>query len=80
VYQLRLGSLHLAPGSYYCGLAVGKGNHLSGHTDFDVILDVVHFEVLAPEGIAGTRSHWTPGWGAIRFPEPATGELHGALN
>jgi len=80
VCQLRLEGLRLAPGSYYCGLSVGTGDPSRGHKDFDVILDVLYFEVLAPEGIAGTRSHWTPSWGAIRFPEPATGELHAALN
>lgn len=80
VCQLRLEGLRLAPGSYYCGLSIGTGDPSRGHKDFDVILDVLYFEVLAPEGIAGTRSHWTPSWGAIRFPEPVTGELHAALN
>ncbi|WYL98961.1 MAG: ABC transporter ATP-binding protein [Gloeotrichia echinulata CP02] len=69
-YRLILRDLRLAPGMYSCGLATGKGNHREGHIDFDIVLDVLHFEVMPPEGIDGTRSHWVPGWGAIRLVEP----------
>jgi lipopolysaccharide transport system ATP-binding protein len=55
---------------YYCGLATGKGNHREGHADFDIIHDVLHFEIMAPEGIDGTIANWNSGWGGIRFPEP----------
>ncbi len=69
-YRLILRDLRLAPGMYSCGLATGKGNHREGHIDFDIVLDVLHFEVMPPEGIDGTRSHWVPGWGSIRLVEP----------
>ena len=69
-FRLELRNLDLAPGMYYCGLATGKGNHLEGHVDFDIILDVLHFEVMPPEGVDGTRAYWVPWWGAIRLEEP----------
>jgi len=69
-YVMQLKDLGLAPGVYYCSLAVGKGNHLRGRSEFDHISDVLYFEVMAPEGIDGVMAEWNPGWGAIRFKEP----------
>jgi homopolymeric O-antigen transport system ATP-binding protein len=76
--EFRLVNPRLGPGAYYCGMGVGTGNHTTGHTDFDVVLDVVHFEVLPPGGDGGTLSYWTRGWGMIRFPEAVTGEVYSA--
>ncbi|MFM6283602.1 MAG: ABC transporter ATP-binding protein [Dolichospermum sp.] len=69
-YRLVLRELRLAPGLYYCDLATGKGNHLEGYTNFDIVLDVLHFEIMPPEGIDGTQSFWFSNWGAIRLKEP----------
>jgi lipopolysaccharide transport system ATP-binding protein len=76
--EFRIINPRLGPGAYYCGMGVGTGNPTIGHTDFDVILDVVHFEVLPPEGDGGTRSYWTRGWGMIRFREAVTAKICGA--
>jgi lipopolysaccharide transport system ATP-binding protein len=67
---MELHDLRLARGTYYCGLATGTGNHLNERTEFDIILDVLHFEILAPLTADGTLSEWYPEWGAIRFIEP----------
>ena len=69
-YRLVLKDLRLASGLYYCGLATGKGNPVEGHTDFDIVLDVLHFEVMPPDGVDGTQSFWSPSWGSIRLQEP----------
>ena len=74
-FRLELNDLRLAQGMYYCGLATGKGNHKEGHTDYDIIHNVLHFEIMAPEGIYGTRANWNSGWGDIRFPEPNISKL-----
>jgi lipopolysaccharide transport system ATP-binding protein len=65
-----LENLSLSPGIYYLGIATGKGNHLTGHSDFDIVNNVLHFEIIPPEGIDGTKSYWYSGWGNIRFREP----------
>jgi hypothetical protein len=66
----------LAPGRYYCGLSVGKGDHTAGHVDFDVVLETMHFEVTPEEGDGGTVSAWSSGWGSVRFqPLQATATL-----
>lgn len=59
----------LAPGRYHCGVAIGKGNHRTGHVDYDVVLDTMPFEALPEEGDGGTVSHWTLGWGRIVFAD-----------
>ncbi|MEO7741968.1 MAG: ABC transporter ATP-binding protein [Usitatibacter sp.] len=67
--QLAVPNMRLAPGKYSCGLSIGKGNYRSGHVDFDVVLDTLHFEVRPEEGDSGTVSFWTRGWGSIIFPD-----------
>jgi hypothetical protein len=67
---------HLAAGMYYLDLAVGWGNPLEGHKDFDVVTEVCYFEVMPVEGVDGSRAGWTPGWGSIHYDQCVTRELH----
>jgi lipopolysaccharide transport system ATP-binding protein len=69
-YRLLLPNPGLAPGLYRCGLGVGTGNEQVGLRQFDVVEDVLHFEVLAPPGQDGTKSEWDRSWGPIRFRKP----------
>jgi lipopolysaccharide transport system ATP-binding protein len=68
-YKLKLPSPKLAPGRYYCGVAVGKGDHRTGHLDFDVIIETLTFEVCPEEGDGATLASWNRGWGPIVFRE-----------
>jgi len=71
IYRVKLSDLRLAQGMYYCAMATGKGNHLKGRSEFDIIYDVLHFEVMAPQGEDGLVSEWSQrSWGAVRFKEP----------
>ena len=67
--QVVLPNMRLAPGRYYCGVAIGKGDNRNGHVDFDVILDTLAFEVCPEEGEDGTVATWSRGWGALVFSE-----------
>jgi lipopolysaccharide transport system ATP-binding protein len=67
--KVTLPSPRLAPGRYHCGIAIGKGDHRSGHADYDVVLDTLPFEVVPEEGDSGTLSQWTLAWGRIAFPD-----------
>lgn len=67
--NVSLARPHLAPGHYYCGVAIGKGNHLTGHVDYDVVLETLHFRVSPPQGDSGTLVSWPPAWGRVMFPE-----------
>ncbi|WP_017654683.1 ABC transporter ATP-binding protein [Fortiea contorta] len=75
-YRLVLRDLRLATGIYYCNFATGKGNDKQGRIEFDIIFDVLHFEVMPPEGIDGTLSFWSPAWGSIRFKEPIVTRIY----
>ena len=68
-YTVDLGRLRLSPGTYSFQLAVGTGNELSGHIDFDLISEVLPFEVAAIDGDGGMLGAWHPSWGSIRFQE-----------
>jgi lipopolysaccharide transport system ATP-binding protein len=59
---------NLAPGRYYCSLAIGKGDHTSGWVYYDAVQETLYFEVTPEEGDGGTVSAWNSGWGAVRFP------------
>ena len=66
-FNVELGQLRLSPGMYSFQLAVGVGNELSGHVDFDLISEVLPFEVAAIDGDGGMLGAWHPSWGSIRF-------------
>ena len=66
-FRITLPRPRFAPGMYFCGLAVGKGDYTIGHVDFDIVLDTLSFEVRPEEGDGGTLSQWARGWGQIVF-------------
>lgn len=66
----------LAPGAYYCGVAIGKGSYKTGHVDFDVVLETLHFEVCAAPGKETAISHWCQQWGRIVFPDLAVRQIN----
>lgn len=57
---------HVAPGRYYLTLAVGTGEQTLGYEHFDVVTDVLHFEV-APDSTPAGAEVWHYGWGATRL-------------
>lgn len=63
----------LVPGSYYCTVAVGKGDNKKGRVEFDWITDTLFFDLLPPKSSAGIVPEWSPTWGAIAF-DPLTAE------
>ena len=69
-YSLKLENLRLAPGHYSFGLATGTGNESTGHRDFDIVMEVLPFEVAALSGEGETMGAWVPNWGAIRLSTP----------
>lgn len=65
--EIILPNPRLAPGAYYCGVAIGKGSHKTGHVDFDIVLETLQFEVCAEPGVETAVSHWCNQWGRIVF-------------
>jgi lipopolysaccharide transport system ATP-binding protein len=70
-FRVTLDEMNLAPGKYVCEVLAGRGTPIEGRTEFDVVDDVLHFEVLPKKGTAGLPEFWEPVWGAVRLPPPA---------
>lgn len=67
-FTVDLGNLRLSPGAYSFQLATGVGNEIEGFRDFDLLAEVLPFEVGAFAGEGETVGAWHASWGAIRFP------------
>ena len=65
--SITLQDMRLGPGNYSFRLAIVTGNELTGHRDFDIITEVLPFEIGAVDGGQGTMATWHPAWGAIRM-------------
>lgn len=59
---------YLAPGKYYIGLAVGLGDNKTGFSDFDIVNDVLNFEILPGVNPDGTLQQWFGWWGGVVIP------------
>jgi lipopolysaccharide transport system ATP-binding protein len=66
-FRLTLHEPHLAPGLYYLGLGITQGKDVVCYEDLDVVLDLLHFEMLAPPVQDSARRKWVPSWGSVRF-------------
>ena len=67
-FSVDLGDLKLSPGTYSLQLAVGTGNDVTGFRDFDLIREVLPFEMAASSGEDGMLATWHHSWGSVRFP------------
>jgi lipopolysaccharide transport system ATP-binding protein len=68
-FEISLPPIRFAPGSYYCGVAIGRGSHRTAYVNYDIVLDTLFFEV-GPEGTSGgAMAAWDHAWGSISFPD-----------
>lgn len=65
----------LAPGNYYCGLAIHQGSPEDGIIDFDVVSDTLNFEIKPSGRNSGLAARWHREWGKIVF-EPLQMDFH----
>ena len=68
---VNLSGIRLAPGSYHCAVAIGRGNNQTSFVDYDIVQDTLYFEVMPESTSSGVLVTWTNGWGFIPFPEMA---------
>ena len=57
----------LSPGSYHCGVSIGRGDRFNGFTNFDIVTDTLFFEVMPEANEFGVLGTWHPSWGTIDF-------------
>jgi hypothetical protein len=58
----------LAPGSYHCAVAIGRGNHRTHLVEYDVV-QTLFFDVGLDVTKSGSTVVWSPAWGPIVFPD-----------
>jgi lipopolysaccharide transport system ATP-binding protein len=75
-YRMELHDLRLAPGGYSCVLFTGQGNQKSDRIEFDLVRDVLFFEVLSGLREDGAMSEWLSVWGPIQFIEPTVERIN----
>ena len=63
-----LSSPNLAPGNYYCIVALGSGGLFEEHVDYDIVPDVLNFEVKPIDSETGKGVYWGSGWGHTVLP------------
>lgn len=69
-FSVVLARPRLSPGPYYMAIAIGKGNDKEGHYNYDVISNLLHFNVLNQLCDDGALSYWSHTWGNICFDSP----------
>lgn len=69
-FSVELRSARLAPGHYFCGVSVGRGDHRTFSVDYDVVMDTLYFEVDYERAASGLLASWSnANWGSVSFPE-----------
>ena len=57
----------LSPGSYYCSVSIGRGDSFTSIVDYDIVTEILSFEVMPETNHFGALGEWHLGWGAICF-------------
>ena len=68
-FKVSLPSVRLAPGSYCCIVTIGRGSHRTAFVNYDIVSDVLFFEVEPEVTSVGTIAEWVSDWGSISFPD-----------
>ena len=74
-YKIVLPNLSLAPGKYFFGMSLGLGSYLDHLVDFDVLLEILDFQIKMLNIEDKYLLNWNPSWGAIKFESPIIFEL-----
>jgi lipopolysaccharide transport system ATP-binding protein len=68
-------SVDLAQGSYFCAVAIGRGNHRTQPIAYDRVADTLYFEVGPEQTPAGGLAQWSKWWGPVVFQDLAIESL-----
>jgi lipopolysaccharide transport system ATP-binding protein len=65
--ELSLVNHNLSKGTYYFSFSVGKGDEEYGNIEFDIVYDVLTFEITHKNNITDPINKWPRDWGNISF-------------
>jgi len=63
--NLIVRDLKLAPGSYYAGFSIGRGNQNTNRSDLDIVIGKPAFQVLPMSSKGDSIATWHSGWGSV---------------
>ncbi|MAS96506.1 MAG: hypothetical protein CMO55_25235 [Verrucomicrobiales bacterium] len=66
---VRLPTPRLAPGNYYCDVALLAGHSSEKGAVFDVVPEALHFEIESRPLGTDKVSHWNSAWGSVCFSD-----------
>jgi len=64
---VELKKLNLMPGQYYFNLSVGHVSAEGIYKETDVVLEVLHFEVIKSNSDKKSYTKWDETWGGVKF-------------
>lgn len=65
--EVELINHNLSKGNYYFAFSIGIGDEELGNIEFDIVYDVLHFEITHKTGISDPINKWPRDWGNISF-------------
>lgn len=65
--KLQIISHHLASGKYYFALSLGNGNEETGNVEYDIIYELMSFQITHKKDLNTPIVKWPLDWGAINF-------------
>jgi len=65
--KVCLSDHNLSKGSYYFAFSVGKGDEEYGNLEFDIIYNVLNFDITHKTNISDPINKWPRDWGNITF-------------
>ncbi len=58
---------NLSKGNYYFAFSIGNGDEESGNVEYDIIYDVLNFEITHKIDLRSPINYWPNSWGNISF-------------
>jgi lipopolysaccharide transport system ATP-binding protein len=65
--EIVVNSHNLAKGKYFFALSVGNGNEETGNVEYDIVYDVLGFEITHKKDLKSPIIKWPNDWGNISF-------------
>ena len=65
--EVILTNHNLSKGNYYFAFSIGKGDEEIGNVEYDIVYEVLNFEITHKLGMKSPINNWPNSWGNINF-------------
>ena len=67
IIELKIEDHNLTKGQYFFSISVGTGNEFSMNNEFDIVYDILTFEITHKSDIYTPINNWPRDWGNVNF-------------